>query len=871
MCIRILQIALSPCDPEHKLGRHPTMTPTGTSVSRPPRLSWVVAAGLAFAAFLAYANSFRGVFVMDDIADILQNPAIRSLDTPVAAMFHGHKLPARALPYLTFALDYSLWGTDPFGYHVTNLVIHIVATIALFDLALVTLTSPRVRERFGSLAVPLAAGIALLWAVHPLQTQSVTYVYQRIESLNGMFCLIALATFARAVFGGWSRGWLGVSFASTAAAMLCKENAIALPFLMLTYDWCFVAGDLRDIRSRWRWYAAVAATWLLLALQIAAQAGSYGEFSEQTHTAVEYALTQPGVILRYLRMTFWPFGQQIHYNWPIARQPSEWLPHLLVLAVPIVITLVGFWRRAPWSWLGMAFFLALGPTSSFMPVRSPIGEQRMYLPLAAVLAAVLLGITAILQRLSPARSEQDRPVWPWLLAACALAWAVWLGSLTHRRNELYRDLPLFWAEHLTQDPMNFTACDQMSQLAAINNDPEGALSYARRAHDIHSQSNALGYLAGTFLKLGDEARAEAASLEGLERLRRLLPEESRTVLMAAQARANMLYDQKRFAEAEVICTPQLAAMDRVLGPGHKATIEARTILAEAALRRGDLVEAERIGRLNLDHAIGGVGPGDPTTQAAAVPLVKALHASGRGTESETILRDLIARAEAIAWRRMPDLRTTWKTLAGLLEAEGRHDQAAELRSQILAACERDFGAADPQTIRAAVQLDTCVAAGAIAKGDLTAATKTARHGLDLATSELGVADPLAQTTAVALARILSQSDRDDEAETLLRDYLAEVARATPEADAAAAPIDATTIQKALAAVLEHDGRTTEAIPVWRSILRQYLKTRGPDDNATQQAAQVLQQLLARQAAERPAPETETEKPAASQPAATPPE
>ena len=839
------------------------MTSTGTSVSRPPRSSWVVAACLAFATFLAYANSFRGVFVLDDIPDILQNPAIRSLQTPVAAMFHGHKLPARALPYLTFAIDYSLWGTDPFGYHVTNLVIHIIAAIALFDLTLVTLNSPRVSGRFGVLAVPLAAGIALLWAVHPLQTQSVTYIYQRIESLNGMFCLIALAAFARAAFGGWSRWWLAVSFAGTAAAMLCKENAIALPFLLVTYDWCFVAGDLRDILSRWRWYAAVAATWLLLALQIAAQAGSYGEFSERTHGAIDYALTQPGVILRYLALTFWPFGQQIHYDWPIARQPAEWLPHVLVLAVPIVITLSGFWRRAPWSWLGVAFFLALGPTSSFVPVRSPIGEQRMYLPLAAVLAAVLLGITAILQRLSPARSEQDRPVWPWLLAAGTLFWAAWLGSLTHRRNELYHDREQLWSDHLTQSPENSFANANLSQILAINGKPEEAISHARQAVATSPRSDALGYLASKFLQLGDSARAEAASLEGLEMLRRLLPEDSRTVLMAAQGRANMLFDQKRFAEAEAICTAEVDTMDRVLSPGHKATVEAHTILAEAALRRGDLGEAERIGRLNLEHAIVGIGPGDPATQAAAVPLVRALHASGRGAESETILRDLIARAEAIAWRRVPDLRTAWKTLAGLLEAEGRHDQAAELRSQILAACEREFGAADPQTIRAAVQLDTCVAAGAIAKGDLTAAAKTTRQGLDLATSELGVADPLAQTTAVALARILSQSGHADEAETLLRDYLAEVARATPEVDAAATPIDATTIQKALAVLLEQSGRTAEAIPLWRSILRQYLKARGPDDNATQQAAQVLQQLLARQAAERPAPETE--KPAATQP------
>ena len=196
---------------------------------------------------VAFLNSFAGKFVLDDIQDIEHNPSLEQLFPPWDAMFVGNKLPARPLPYLTFAIDRAFWGVRPFGYHFTNLLVHVIAALALFSFVRITLLSPRLRGRWGDRAVPLAMVIAMVWAVHPLQTQAVTYVYQRIESMTGMLCLVSLACYAqaagRATGRGWSVAWLTGSVAAAAGAMASKESAVVLPLVILAYDWFFVAPE----------------------------------------------------------------------------------------------------------------------------------------------------------------------------------------------------------------------------------------------------------------------------------------------------------------------------------------------------------------------------------------------------------------------------------------------------------------------------------------------------------------------------------------------------------------------------------------------------------------------------------------------------
>ena len=190
------------------------------SGSRPAaRLAAVVmlVAGTA----LAYSNSFSGPLVFDDIASITENASLRSWSPPWAPLIpqHGAGNTVDGRPVLNFslALNYAAGGTAVAGYHLVNLLIHVAAALVLFGLVRRTLLLPRLAENFGRRSLPIAFATALLWALHPLQTESVTYIIQRAESLVSLFYLLTLYCFARGAVSPRPRRWL----AAGTGACLC--------------------------------------------------------------------------------------------------------------------------------------------------------------------------------------------------------------------------------------------------------------------------------------------------------------------------------------------------------------------------------------------------------------------------------------------------------------------------------------------------------------------------------------------------------------------------------------------------------------------------------------------------------------------------
>ncbi|NQW47521.1 MAG: hypothetical protein HQ464_07125, partial [Planctomycetes bacterium] len=407
---------------------------------------WLAALLVVGCTVVAYLSSLDGEFLMDDHCEIVENPALDSPWPPWQAMFVGHELPARPLPYLTFAIDHALWGKQPFGYHVTNLAIHLVAALALFCLARTTFLLPRLREACGSQADAMATIIAAVWATHPLQTQAVTYIYQRLESLTGMLCLVSLAAFAGGVMRGWNARWLAGCVLASAAAMFSKENGSVLPLLIATYDWLLCAGRPPRTGVRLRFYAALCATWLVLGIQLVAQSKLYhltGAFAE---SPLAYALTQPKVILHYLRLAVWPSRLCFDRHWPISSTWIEIVPGLVYISMLVATVLYGVARRRAWAWPGIAFLLALAPTSSILPLAAVAEEYRMYLPLAAVVAAAVLGIHAAIRRWSPAgptRTTLFRAA-----AGLAAAWVVVLILMTQARNRVYATPGGVWMDVL---------------------------------------------------------------------------------------------------------------------------------------------------------------------------------------------------------------------------------------------------------------------------------------------------------------------------------------------------------------------------------------------------------------------------------------
>lgn len=683
---------------------------------------------------VAFLNSFAGTFVFDDIHEIQKNPALERLMPPWEAMFTGNKVPARPLPYLTFAIDHAIWGTNPFGYHGANLLIHVVAALSLFELTRCTLCSPRLRSRWGEFAVPLSLVIATIWAVHPLQTQSVTYIYQRIESLAGMCCLIALAKYARAAASGWPTGPLVGSVVAAAAAMASKESAVVLPFLVLAYDWFFV-GDERNNEGISDWFsamwprawffAALAACWILIGLQMAIQGTKYQEFKEASFTPFAYALTQPGVILHYLRLAYWPVGQQIDYSsWPPASLEQA-VPALLVVLAALAATVAGTVKRKPWGFLGAWFFLTLAPTSSLMPIEALANEHRMYLPLAGVAAGSVLVATEIGRRYA-LRNPSRLPGQGKVALAMAAGVILVLLLLTQFRNQLYSKKVALWLDVLASHPDNHRANWMLASYCDTLGDTEAAIGFAEASIRSKPTTQVFADLAAFHSLQGDHATAERLLRRGLELQRERLRPDDKAVLATIGDLAVALRQEGKLDEAASLGRESLAAMRRELGDADPTTLSVRLIIAAAASARGSLEEAESEARAALVAASG--GPGSAAVRAnAAVILSEILRKSGRTAEVEDLIRRTMADLDRPGVRAGVDLTPLQEAFAGALEATGRIDELVALRRRLADTCRERLGERDPRTGAANAKLAQALAAQRTAVGDHAAAAALYRQ------------------------------------------------------------------------------------------------------------------------------------------------
>ena len=404
---------------------------------------------IVLAVAAAYANSLSGPFVFDDLPAIVDNPTIRHLDQ-LGAVLHppadGSTVTGRPLLNLSFALNSAWGGTNPVGYHVVNLILHTLAALTLFGLVRRTLRRPVFAGRYEESATGLATAAALLWALHPLQTESVTFIVQRAESLMGLCYLATLYGFLRAVdAGGRPTGWLALTVAACALGMTAKEVMVTAPVMVLLYDRTFGAGTFAGAWRRRIFYLVLAATWLPLLWLLAGGGGARGT-GAGLGLGVDwwpYALTQCGAIVRYLRLALWPDALVLDYGTGVASGLGDVAPQAMLLGALLVAAIWALVRRPVAGFAGAWFFLILAPSSSFVPViGQTMAEHRMYLPLAAIVVPAVLGLARL-----PARFR-----WP-VLAALALA----AGALTARRNLDYRDPVTLWRDTARKQPGNYRA------------------------------------------------------------------------------------------------------------------------------------------------------------------------------------------------------------------------------------------------------------------------------------------------------------------------------------------------------------------------------------------------------------------------------
>jgi protein O-mannosyl-transferase len=441
---------------------------------------------------VSYHDILAAPFIFDDIGDISNNQSIRRL-LPPTWLYHQ----SRPLVVLSFALNYAAGRLEVGGYHSVNISIHAACAVLGFLIA---------RRMLKSDVLALLA--SAIWAAHPLNTTVVTYTVHRYESSAALGMLGALYCFQRALeFGRNAAHWRIASLIGAALACASKEVSVALPFLLLAYDRCFAAGTFRSaLRLRYQYHLASFATLGIVALlwRLGEKYPTQG-FGMPDLTPLDYARSQPGVIVHYLRLALWPDALCFDYfDWPVARSLREVALPAAILAMLGAGASFAWIRKPQVGFVAAVWLFILAPTSSFLPLKGElVAERRVYLPLFALIALLVAGANRL------ATSRQRFGV---LVAISAVA----VGALTARtivRNRDFATQESAYRSVLALRPNNVRARYHLALVLHAQGNDDIALQEFLRAATREPRCSFCQNNAGTLLAQKHElSEAEARFL-----------------------------------------------------------------------------------------------------------------------------------------------------------------------------------------------------------------------------------------------------------------------------------------------------------------------------------------------------------------------
>jgi len=458
------------------------------------RRALVPAAAIALVVLVAYGGSLDGAFVSDDIQALRDNPLVATLSAAnVRAIFTTFDASNYApVKVLSFAVDRQIWGTSPFGYHVTNVLLHLGCALLVYAILL----------RLG--LAPLAALLcAALWAVHPLQVESVAWIAERKNVLSGLFFFAAFLVYLEYSDRPAAGAYVAM-IVLYVLAMLTKMNTMVLPAICLAYEALF------RHRRRWRDVGAAA-----LPFALAALVAWYNLAGNPIHGDVWHGgspivtwLSSAIVIFRYLRRMVLPVGLEPLYDVRLRGSPLD-PPVAAALLGLAALALVTGWlmrrrrREAFWIWW---FALALAPMLNVVvPFRSMMNDRYMYLPLVGPLAMIAFW-------LAEARRDAVRRVGAGVAVALVLVCVV----LSRRQVEVWSDTISVWGATASRRPVPggdpvYRRPDFDARVAYV----QQALARAPSSSALHNNLGELYYEAG---RLQD-------ALGELETAHRLTPDD----------------------------------------------------------------------------------------------------------------------------------------------------------------------------------------------------------------------------------------------------------------------------------------------------------------------------------------------------------
>jgi len=414
----------------------------------------IVAAG-------AYSNTLNNSFHLDDQTVIWDNSSVFMREITFENLYSAafdNKHPTRPVPYVTFALNYYFHNLNLPGYHVTNIFIHIATGIFLYFLLKATLSLPSLRDKFdrqGPVIISLVT--ASIWLLHPLQTQSVTYIVQRMNSMCAMFYILAMLLYVKGRLAtGTKNKWFlyGGCLLSFILALGSKEIAATLPIFIFLYEWYFLQ-NLRPIRlaSRRQWFMLAFALLVFVGLvffdfgdnpikSLLTNNISYREF-----TRWERLLTETRVVLMYISLITFPHLSRLNleYDFPISYSPA--VPPVTLLAIAVLTGMALFAvliakKQRLYSFCIIWFLGNLVIESSFVPLEL-VFEHRAYLPSTFFLLLAVVPLYRLFLK--------NRMLF---YTICAVILVI-LPILTYERNKVWKDTRTLYLDCLKKSPNKY--------------------------------------------------------------------------------------------------------------------------------------------------------------------------------------------------------------------------------------------------------------------------------------------------------------------------------------------------------------------------------------------------------------------------------
>jgi tetratricopeptide (TPR) repeat protein len=421
---------------------------------------------------ISYFSAFYGDFQYDDSLTVLENPHVESLNTFIGHLDHM----VRPVLYATFLLDRSFSGLNPVGYHLTNLLLHMSSGLLVY-----MMLSCATKEHPSSVAF----WTALLFLIHPITTETVTYISGRASGLMTFFYLLALFLYVKWLQEPDERRWFYFSgaVASFVLSIGSKETAVTLPVILLLWDVLIRRLDGPNLRAAL--LSRHSLFWLIV-LVAAAWAWSHprynalAQFSFDMRPFQDHLLTQFHAVAFSFILLFTPWNQNFDHDLPIIHSLTQWPLSLgLLLICGLLAAAFLLARRLPLASFGLAwFFIQLVPTS-VIPRNDLLSERNLYLPAIGLLLAIVV--------LSRCFTE-------WLLAvvkrpalirfgsiAIAITLVLILCLFTYQRNLLYQDRLLLWSDAVHKSPNKARPHNNLGYAYSLHGDWDRAIEEFRIA------------------------------------------------------------------------------------------------------------------------------------------------------------------------------------------------------------------------------------------------------------------------------------------------------------------------------------------------------------------------------------------------------